>query len=89
MIQYRLELQELAEILKEHFGVEGPAQVDLTLTHKAGRAAEGDGPAFPTIVTQITGVLLTLEETPKTPSRPAKRVRRQRRSPAKSRATRD
>ena len=84
MIQYQVDLQELAEILKDHFGVEGSAQVDVALTYKAGRVGEGERPALPTILTQITGIVLTVDVPPETQSRPRRRARRQTRAPVES-----
>ncbi len=81
MIQYRVEFQDLAEILKDHFDVEGLAKIDVALTYKAGQAAEGDGPPFPTILTQITGIILTVEEPPPAVSRTRRRRGQPKRRP--------
>ena len=86
MMQYQVDLRELADILKAHYGVSGPAKVDLAFSYRAGRAAEAGGPELPTIVTQITGIVLTVEVPSAAPSRPRRRTGTRRPSKTSARA---
>ena len=86
MMQYQVNLRELADILKAHYGVSGPVKVDVAFSYSAGRAAEAGGPELPTIVTQITGIVLTVEEPTLAPSRPRRRTGTGRTSKTSARA---
>jgi hypothetical protein len=66
MMQYRIDLQELGEILKSHFKAEGQARVDIVFSYAAGRAVAEGGRDLPTIITQITGIDLTVDDSTKT-----------------------
>ena len=62
MIQFPVALEELATILQRHFQVQGAAKVDFSVNLRAGRISEPEGPEIPTIIVQVTGVILSVED---------------------------